>query len=338
MNAKLLIVEDEPIVARDLQQEIERFGYEVVGLAESADEALVAVEETRPDLVLMDVRIAGRMNGIETARVLRAAYQIPAIFLTSYSDEITVTRAAREMPYGFLTKPFQSNELRATVQVALHKAKVDAGLRISHRKIAATVDGMHEALLMVSVAGDIEFMNASAERLIGRAREQAGGRHIREFLDLRDMRDRRLSIFDGRRYGGLIEQFGLALKLPSGGSERVDLTISPLTDEDGRPSGYVVLLRKADGRLRSQVIEEEFNQIDLFDAASLSMMQLDSRGYIVRVNQALLRETGVDADSLVGRNLAALCKDPDPSIAKKLIGKLLHTESTVASTQRFLSA
>jgi CheY-like chemotaxis protein len=130
MKGKLLIVEDEPIVALDLQQEVERFGYEVVGLAESADEALIAVEETCPDLALMDIRIAGRMNGIQTARRLRDAYQIPAIFLTSYSDDSTVARAAREMPYGYLTKPFQSNELRATVQVALHKAKADAGLRI----------------------------------------------------------------------------------------------------------------------------------------------------------------------------------------------------------------
>ncbi|MGD0548429.1 MAG: response regulator, partial [Terracidiphilus sp.] len=311
MKAKLLIVEDEPAVALDLQQEVEEFGYEVIGLAESADEALIAVEQTRPDLALMDVRISGRMNGIQTARLLRDAYQVPAIFLTAHSDDFTVAGAAREMPYGYLTKPFQSGQLKATVQVALHKAKVDAGLRIAHRKISTTVEGMHEALLMVSAAGDLEFMNASAERLTGRAREQAAGRHLKEVLDLRDRRNRRLSLLDGRGFGGLIEQFGLTLNLPAGGRVLVDLTLSPLTDEAGRLSGYVVSLRRADERLRSQVIEEEFNQIDLFDLAPMSMVQLDNSGYIVRVNQALVRESGIEAESLVGHTLAALSRDPD---------------------------
>jgi PAS domain S-box-containing protein len=335
MKAKLLIVEDEPLVALDLQQEVEQFGHEVVGLAESADEALMAVEERRPDLALMDVRINGRMNGIQTARLLKDAYQVPAIFLTGYSDEITVARVAREMPYGYLTKPFQSSELKATVQVALRKARADAGLRIAHRKITTTVDGMHEALLMVSATGDIEFMNASAERLTGRSREQAGGRHIKEVLDLRDRRRRPFSLLDGRGYGGLIEQFGLSLNLPAGGSELVDLTLTPLADEAGRISGYVVSLRKADERLRSQVIEEEFNQSDHFDLATMPMVQMDGSGYIVRVNQALLIENGVDADSLVGRSLCSLSKDPDPRIARKLMGKLLQTGTAAPSSRPY---
>ena len=93
MKAKLLIVEDEPVVALDLQQEVEQLGCEVVGLAESAEEALVAAEICRPELALMDVRIAGSMDGIQTARLLRAAYNVPVIFLTSYSDENTISRA-----------------------------------------------------------------------------------------------------------------------------------------------------------------------------------------------------------------------------------------------------
>jgi PAS domain-containing protein len=194
---------------------------------------------------------------------------------------------------------------------------------------------MHEALLMVSAAGDVEFMNASAERLTGRAREQASGRHIKEVLDLRDTHNRPLSLPDGRSYGYLIEQFGLSLNLSASGTMLVDLTIAPLADEAGRPSGYVVTLRKADERLRSQSIKEEFSEIDAFDLAPVSMVQLDSSGYIVRVNQALLQETGVAADSLVGRTLAALGKDPDPRIAKQLIRNLLQAESTAASTRQY---
>ena len=186
MTGKVLIVEDEPIVALDLQQELEQFGCEVVALAQSADEALIAVEETQPDLALMDLHIVGSLDGIQTARLLRDAYQVPSVFLTAYSDDVTIERAVREMPYGYLTKPFQVRELKATLQVALHKAKVDAGARKAHGKIASTVDGMYEALLMVSLDGDIQFINAAAELLIGCSREDANGRHVREVLDLRD--------------------------------------------------------------------------------------------------------------------------------------------------------
>jgi CheY-like chemotaxis protein len=170
MTGKILIVEDEPIVALDLQQELEAFGCEVVALAQSADEALMAVEESQPELALMDLHIIGSLDGIQTARLLRDAYQVPSIFLTAYSDDTTIARAVREMPYGYLTKPFQTRELKATLQIALHKAKVDAGLRRAHGKISSTVDGMSEALLTVSLSGDIQFMNAAAERLVGHSR------------------------------------------------------------------------------------------------------------------------------------------------------------------------
>ena len=144
-----------------------------------------------PDLALMDVRIVGSMDGIQTARPVARGLRVPVIFLTSYCDGITTARAAREMPYGYLTKPFQTRELRAMLEVALHKAKVDEGVRTSRLKLASTVDGMHEALIMVSLDGEIQFMNAAAERLTGRSREyfHLAGK-LEEVLDVRDQRAR----------------------------------------------------------------------------------------------------------------------------------------------------
>lgn len=175
MRGKLLIVEDEPIVALDLKQELESLGCEVVGVAESADEALAVAEMMHPDLALMDVRIVGSMDGIQTARLLRSAYQVPSIFLTSYSDDTTIVRAAREMPYGYLTKPFQSRELKASLQVALTKAQDDANERAAHQEISATVSGMKEGLVTVTHDGAVQFMNAAAEGLTGWSLERAGG-------------------------------------------------------------------------------------------------------------------------------------------------------------------
>jgi PAS domain S-box-containing protein len=329
MTGKLLIVEDEPIVALDLQQEVAEFGCEVVGVAESADEALMAVEDNMPDLALMDVRIVGSLDGIQTARLLRETYGIPTIFLTSYSDDTTTARAAREMPYGYLTKPFQSRELRATLEMALHKAKVDEGVRTSRRKMASTVDGMHEALLMVSLDGEIQFMNTAAERLIGRTREYATGRQLEEVLDLRDHRARLVPILTDREQKVTIEEFGWSLRPAAGSSVLVDLTVCPLADDAGRYRGFVITLRKADERLRAQAAEGLIKEIDPFEAASLPMLQLDANGHIVRVNQSLLQESGVAAENLVGRTLVGLSTDSDPRISRQLMHKLLQGDARV---------
>lgn len=333
MTGKVLIVEDEPIVALDLQQELEKFGCEVIALAESADEALIAAEESQPDLALMDLHIAGSLDGIQTARLLRDAYQVPSIFLTAYSDDQTIERAVREMPYGYLTKPFQTRELKATLQVALHKAKVDLGLRKAHGRIATTVDGMHEALITTTMTGDIQFINSAAEKLVGRSREEATGRHLREMLDLRDARNQPMPISARHGISSPIEEFGLSLRQPGQASLIVDVAISPVTDSAGMQTGYVLTIRKADERMRSQVVADAFNSADLFELAPMAMVQLDSTGHIVRVNQALVRESGVAMESLVGRTLTGLSMDPDPRIAGKLMHRLLEGGATITTSK-----
>ena len=324
MKGKVLIVEDEPIVALDLKQELETLGCEVLGVAESADEALVAAGVHRPDLALMDVRIAGSVDGIQTAGRLRAAYQTPVVFLTSYSDETTIARAVREMPYGYLTKPFQSDELKATLQVALHKAKVDARQDATHRKLAATMSGMREGVLMVSSEGQVEFMNAAAEGLAGWTLAKAKGRTLQEVLKLNDCNQHAANLLNNREDAISVEEFGWTLRQPGGGLVRVDLSLAPLAGISGPRKGFVITVRDAAQRMRSQAIDETLDEAHSFDQSPTAMVQLDGDGRIVRVNQALQRESGVAADSLVGRSLTGLSMDPDPRIAKDLMHTLLQ--------------
>lgn len=329
---KVLIVEDEPIVALDLKQEVEQLGCEVVGVAESAEEALVAVELCRPDLALLDVRIAGSMDGIQTARMLRGGYRIPAVFLTSYSDETTIARAAREMPYGYLTKPFQSCELKATLRVALHKAKMDAGEAAAHREIAATVGGMREGVLMVSREGKVQFMNAAAEGLTGWTLSAAAGRGWKEVLRLSDRRVRALPELCEREDGMSLEEFGWTLTQEGGRTVQVDLSFAPIGNGEQKSGGYVVTVRDAAARMRCQAIDETLEERHSFEHAPMAMVQLDALGHIVRVNKALLQESGVAAESLLGRSLTGLSMDPDPRIAKDLMNTLLKGGTFMATT------
>lgn len=331
MKAKILIVEDEPVVALDLQQEVEQLGCEVVGLAESADEALVAAELCRPDLALMDVRIVGSMDGIQTARLLRAAYKVPVIFLTSYSDETTIARAALEMPYGYLTKPFKSRELKASLRVALHKAQADALNHAEHEELEATMSSVPAGLITTGPDGAIRFINRAAEALVGCAHDRLKGAELGQALRLIDGLGRPAPSLIPLTDGVPVEEFGWTLQRSGGETALVDLSIGSIADSAGRPNGYVITLRDAVERMRFQAIEETLDHANCFDTAPMGMVQLDAEGRVVRVNKALERESGVTAESLVGRSLTGLCMDSDPRIAKQLMPRLLKGNTVVTA-------
>ncbi|MGT2493644.1 response regulator [Cupriavidus basilensis] len=121
----ILVVEDDRIVARDIAQQLSREGYRIVGSVSTGEEALRLCRELTPDLVLMDLRLSGDLDGIDVATQLRDGLQIPVVFLTAYADRETVQRATRAEPFGYLIKPFEDAQLRSVVQMALYKCAAE---------------------------------------------------------------------------------------------------------------------------------------------------------------------------------------------------------------------
>ena len=119
---KIMIVEDETLVADHLRLLLEEFGYIVCGSESNGQEALVRIEEERPHLVLMDIRLGGGMDGVEVARRVWEEHGVPSVFLTAYSDQETLDRAVMSNPFGYLVKPVTSEQLKAAVEVALHQS------------------------------------------------------------------------------------------------------------------------------------------------------------------------------------------------------------------------
>jgi CheY-like chemotaxis protein len=128
-GTRVLIVEDEAVVALHLRQELTKLGYTVAGVATNGEQALKLVNESFPDVVLMDIHIQGEMDGIETARRIPRYLHIPVIFLTAYSEDITLSRAGETHPYGYLLKPFLDRELHATIRMALVRSRADEAVR-----------------------------------------------------------------------------------------------------------------------------------------------------------------------------------------------------------------
>ncbi|MBA4417506.1 MAG: hypothetical protein C0392_06315 [Syntrophus sp. (in: bacteria)] len=128
-STRVLIVEDESIVAYNLEAILESFGYAVSGVVSSGKEVMAAVEETEPDVVLMDIVLQGDMDGIEAARAMQQRFDIPVVYMTGYADEETLERAKETAPFGYVVKPFGEREIHTAIQMAIYRHKTDEELR-----------------------------------------------------------------------------------------------------------------------------------------------------------------------------------------------------------------
>jgi len=140
---KILIVEDEQIVAFDLRKRLTRLGYQVTGTAASGNKALALVDKELPNIVLMDIHIQGNIDGIEVAAKLQESYQIPVIYLTAYSEEKTLRRARATQPYGYLLKPFSDRELHVMIQVSMERYQTDIQIKKSEQHFRLALEAAH---------------------------------------------------------------------------------------------------------------------------------------------------------------------------------------------------
>jgi PAS domain S-box-containing protein len=185
IRPKILIVEDEQVVAMDVEAQLSTLGYEVVGLAGNAEQALSLTEEMRPDLILMDIQLPGKPDGVATADQIRQAWQIPVVFMTAFAGEETLARARDAGPYGYITKPFKAQDLQATVAVALQQHKKTREIFHEHGWLRTVLAGMSDGVIATDRDGRVKYLNPVAEELTGRALADALGRQIEEVYRLR---------------------------------------------------------------------------------------------------------------------------------------------------------
>src|SRR5690242_10206984 len=164
--AKILIVEDESIVALDLQERLTRLGYQVIGMATSGGEAICLAEAWHPNLVLMDIRLKGVMDGIETAQELRARFNTPVIYLTAHADDATLQRAKTTEPFGYLTKPFEERELHAALDMALYKIQMERRLQRQATQLQRIVTIIPEGVALLDADHRLIMVNSQAEAFL----------------------------------------------------------------------------------------------------------------------------------------------------------------------------
>ena len=169
----IVIVEDELIVAHSIQMRLELYGYEVVGIAKSGEDALELLSTTSPSLILMDIRLSGSLDGIATAEEIRKKRDVPIIFLTAYSDDDTLARAKIAEPFGYIIKPFETRELVNNIEIALYRKKMADQLSASEARFRGLFENAVIGLILVDASGAVVEVNRRMIELLGCSREHA---------------------------------------------------------------------------------------------------------------------------------------------------------------------
>jgi PAS domain S-box-containing protein len=188
----ILIVEDESLIALELKKKLEEVGYTVATIVDNALDALLSVERLRPDLVLLDIRLRGPVDGIETGDRIRRQFQIPVIFVTAHADRETLDRARTAAPFGYLVKPFRDVNFRAPIEMALQRHKMERELQDSETRLltradekTALLDAAPNAVIVIGPDGLMNLVNTQTEKLFGYSREELLGQPVEMLIPAR---------------------------------------------------------------------------------------------------------------------------------------------------------
>src|SRR5579864_5279059 len=181
---KVVVVEDEGLIAADLEARLKIAGYAVPGTADSAHKALQLIRRTLPDLVLMDIRLKGNVDGIEVADEVRKQLDIPVVYLTAYEDRGTLERAGQSQAFGYIKKPIASASLKGAIEMALAKHRYERDIRAQRDWAIASFAAVPYAVLVTDGQGRVTYLNSRAEDLTGWPADTALGRPCWELLRL----------------------------------------------------------------------------------------------------------------------------------------------------------
>lgn len=301
---KIFVVEDESIVSLEIQSRIKHLGYIVSGTAASGDEAIRKVMDLKPDLILMDIRIKGEIDGIETAAEIKKIYDVPIIFLTAYADPVTIQRAKITDPFGYIIKPFEERELHISIEIALYKDHTQKLIREKDKWLTAILRSVGDAVIATDTQGKIKFINHVAERLTGYTKEAAINKDLPSIFRIRSEVTKEFTLNAVQKVMQTGEIVGLAnhteLVSRNGNVYPIADSGAPIRDENGNITGVVVVFQ--DLSYFKQTEELIKIQTSALNSAYNGIMITDASANIIYVNDAMYNLTGYLREELIGKS------------------------------------
>ena len=293
-NTKILVVEDESIVALDIQNKLKGSGYSVPAIASSGEEAIKKAQETHPDLVLMDIKLTGGIDGIEAAEQIRDNLNIPVIYVTAYADDKTLKRAKITEPFGYILKPFEQRELHSSIQMALYKHKIERKLKESEQWLATTLKSIGDAVISTDKKGFITFMNPVAQALTGWRQKDALGKDLKEVFNIID--EKRHSPNDSHvtnlpREGMADSLANYSILLTEDGTQTpIENSVAPIRDDKENITGTVLIFRDITQRLSAEQAGKQAEEALRKAHDELEIRVEERTAELAKANKALAAE------------------------------------------------
>ena len=254
-KTRILLIEDETIVAHDIKNMLIGLGYNVPKILTTGKDAVEMTEKLQPDLVLMDVMLRGKMNGIEAAHRVYKDLNIPVVYITAYADEKTLQRAKLTEPFGYIVKPFNEKELQTSIEIALYKYKMETEHREKERWLSTVLENIGDAVIATNEEGKITFMNTLAEKFTGWREEDVSNKHLKRIFRIKSEKsDQTLGISLEEVIAG--KKFSLPnnVYLISKGGFRIpiDLRIASLSNDREVPAGVILTFTDISHRKKTE--------------------------------------------------------------------------------------
>jgi PAS domain S-box-containing protein len=303
----ILVAEDEGVVAQDVEETLTDLGYTVSAVVFSGEEAIEKAGEIRPDLILMDIKLKGKMHGVAAAEQIRARFDIPVVYLTAYADDQTLSYAKVTEPFGYIVKPFERRELHSVIQMALYKHEMEQKLRKSEARFRALVEQASDlTLILDKEEGILRYASSSVVRVLGYKPVDVVGKGLLEFVHPNDVLEVRRVLnraFQNPRLP-IHTEYRLRHK---DGSFRFFEIIAKNLDDDPAVGGVVVNGRDISERKQAELALWESRQHcrAALDAMDELVYVVDRDLCILLFNEAFRKlsvEVGV-GDELIGKNL-----------------------------------
>lgn len=295
---RILLVEDEEIIVRNERDLLQKLGYDVAGVSVTGLDAIEKAIELNPDLILMDIHLKGGMDGVDAAMKINEKISVPIIYLTGHYDNPTLRRAQKSEPYGFITKPFEIDNLRTSIETALNKFEMDLKLRKSETEFKAIVSNLGEGIGIVDEDETFTFVNPAAHEIFGVPEGHLVGKKIESFIDQETL-ETVLSQSKNRRLGKT-SKYQIEIMRPDGEKRDLLVTSTPNTDMHGNYIGAFGIFRDI---TESRQVEETLHMFKKFaDESRLGFGWADLDGRIVYVNDSLCYMLGEgQKDDVLGK-------------------------------------
>ncbi len=309
---KILILENELIVAEDLKDTLEDFGYKVVDICPSGEKALEILPYDGLEVILMDIMLKGKVDGITAASIIQNSYDIPVVYLTAHTDDNTFKRAKLTKPYGYIIKPYEKKALYTTLELAIYNHKRDKELkekelrlRESEKRYKTLFETIPQGIIECDAKGFITFINDGINRIYGYNFEELKRKSILDLFDNHGLKTeflRRLTYYSIKQPPP--QQFVVKNLTKTNKPIYVQVNWNYKRDERGKLIGYIGLVNNITDKLNSEkIIKEERDRAQKYlDIAEVVLLTTDIDGYITMINRKGCELLGYIEEEIIGRN------------------------------------